>query len=266
LSFFNELKRRNVFRVAIGYIVSTWLLAQVADFVLENTSAPNWVMQTILLVMALGFPVVVFFSWAYEVTPDGIKRESEIDRTQSVTHVTGRKLDHAIIAVLVIALAYFASDKFILSSIREAALVDTATQSLTEPIPKAPEATTEPDKSIAVLPFVNMSDDARNEYFSDGLSEKLLNLLTQIPELKVAARSLAFLYKGKDFKISDVGHELNVAHVLEGSVRKDGDQIRITAQLIKVNDGYHMWSKTYDRSLDNIFAIQDEIATAVVAQ
>jgi adenylate cyclase len=266
LSFFNELQRRNVFRVAIGYIVSTWLLAQVADLVMENTSAPDWVMQTIMLVMALGFPVVVFFSWAYEVTPEGIKRESEIDRTQSITNITGHRLDRAIIAVLIIALAYFASDKFILSNMRETVLVETGTQALTEPIPKVPEATTEPDKSIAVLPFINMSDDARNEYFSDGLSEELLNLLTQIPGLKVASRSSAFSYKGKDFKISDVGHELNVAFVLEGSVRKDGDKIRVTAQLIKVNDGYHMWSKTYDRSLDNIFTIQDEIATAVVAQ
>jgi adenylate cyclase len=266
LSIFDELQRRNVFRVAIGYIVSTWLLAQVADLVLENTSAPDWVMQSIMLVMALGFPVVLFFSWAYEVTPDGIKRESEIDRTQSIAKVTGHRLDRAIIFVLVIALAYFASDKFILSNMREAVLVETATQALAEPMPKVPEATTEPDKSIAVLPFVNMSDDARNEYFSDGLSEELLNLLTQIPGLKVASRSSAFSYKGKDFKISDVGHELNVAHVLEGSVRKDGNQIRITAQLIKVNDGFHLWSKTYDRSLDNIFAIQDEIAAAVVAQ
>ena len=266
MQLFKELQRRNVFRVSIGYIVSSWLLIQVADIVLENIDAPSWVMLTIMLVLALGFPVVAFFSWAYEVTPEGIKRESEIDRTQSITHVTGRKLDHSIIAVLVIALAYFAFDKFILSDVRDATLVEATTQGLTEQMSNVPKATAEPEKSIAVLPFVNMSDDASNEYFSDGLSEELLNLLTKIPELKVASRSSAFSYKGKDFKIFDVGRELSVSHVLEGSVRKDGDQVRITVQLIKVGDGYHMWSETYDRSLDHIFAIQDEIATAVVAQ
>ena len=133
MSFFNELKRRNVFRVAIGYIVSSWLLVQVADLVLENIDSPDWVIQTIMLVIALGFPVVVFFSWAYEVTPEGIKRESEIDRSESITHITGRKLDHAIVAVLVIALAYFAYDKFVLSVAREAALIEATTQAV--PIP-----------------------------------------------------------------------------------------------------------------------------------
>ena len=164
--------------------------------------------------------------------------------------------------LLALGLGYFAFDKFVLDPRRDAELVEvTAQQTRLEVSAKSIE-----DHSIAVLPFVNMSDDAGNEYFSDGLSEELLNLLTKIPDLKVASRSSAFSYKGKEFKISDVGRELNVAYVLEGSVRKAGDQIRITAQLIKVEDGYHMWSETWDRSLDNIFAIQDEIAAAVVAQ
>jgi adenylate cyclase len=265
LQLFKELQRRNVVRVAIGYIVSTWLLVQVADLVLENIGAPDWVMQTIMLVLALGFPVVLFFSWAYEVTPEGIKRESEIDRTQSITHVTGRKLDRAIVAVLVIALAYFAYDKFVLSAAREAALIEATTQAVAEQA-SVPEVAMETRKSIAVLPFVNMSSDEEQEYFSDGLSEELLILLAKIPELQVAARTSSFSLKGKDLQISEVGEILKVAHVLEGSVRKVGNQVRITAQLIKTNDGYHMWSETYDRSLENIFAIQDEIATAVVAQ
>ena len=270
MSLFEELKRRNVFRVAVGYIVSCWLLVQVADIVLENIAAPGWVMQTIMLVMALGFPVVVFFSWAYEVTPEGIKRESEIDRSQSITHVTGRKLGRAITAVLVIALAFLAIDKFVLSAGREKAAIEAAVQEATSQVLSEKVATeetlAEPDKSIAVLPFINMSDDANNEFFSEGLSEELLNLLAKIPGLRVTSRSSAFSFKGKDFLIADIGRQLNVSNVLEGSVRKAGNQVRITAQLIKVDGDVHLWSETYDRSLDNIFAIQDEIATAVVTQ
>ena len=270
MSLFEELKRRNVFRVAVGYIVSSWLLVQVADIVLENIAAPGWVMQTIMLLLALGFPVVVFFSWAYEVTPEGIKRESEIDRSQSTTHVTGRKLGRAITAVLVIALAFLAIDKFVLSAGREKAAIESAVQEATSQVLSEKVATeetlAEPDKSIAVLPFINMSDDASNEFFSEGLSEELLNLLAKIPGLRVTSRSSAFSFKGKDFLIADVGRQLNVSNVLEGSVRKAGNQVRITAQLIKVDGDVHLWSETYDRSLDNIFAIQDEIATAVVTQ
>ena len=266
MSLFNELKRRNVFRVAFGYVVSSWLLLQVADLVLENIAAPSWVIQSIMLVLALGFPVVVFFSWAYEVTPDGIKRESEVNRSQSIMHTTGRKLDRAITAVLIVALGYFAFDKFVLSAGREKAAIEEATsRALAEQL-ATQEVPADIIKSIAVLPFVNMSDDASNEFFSDGLSEEMLNLLAKIPGLRVTSRSSAFSYKGKDFKIADVGRELNVGSVLEGSVRKAGNQVRVTAQLIKVDGDVHMWSETYDRSLDNIFAIQDEIASAVVAQ
>ena len=264
MQLFQELQRRNVFRVSIGYIVSSWLLVQVADLVLENIGSPDWAMQTIMLVLALGFPVVVFFSWAYEVTPEGIKLESEIDRTQSITHLTGRKLDRAIVAVLLIALAYFAYDKFILDPQRDAALVEGMQQVATEHAKVESEVTAETDKSIAVLPFVNMSDDAGNEYFSDGLSEELLNMLVQIPELQVAARTSAFSYKGKDVKIAQIAKELSVAHVLEGSVRKSGDRVRITAQLIEAENGFHLWSKTYNRTLEDIFAVQDEIAASVV--
>lgn len=270
MSFFKELQRRNVFRVAIGYTVSTWLLLQVADLVLENIAAPSWVMQTIMLVLVLGFPVVVFFSWAYEVTPEGIKRESEVDRSQSTTHITGRKLDRAIIGVMVVTLAFLVIDKFVLSAGREKAAIEFAVQEAKSRALSETTITGEisagPDESIAVLPFVNMSDDASNEFFSDGLSEEMLNLLAKIPELRVTSRSSAFSYKGKDFKIADVGRELNVSNVLEGSVRKAGNQVRITAQLIKVDGDVHLWSETYDRSLENIFTIQDEIATAVVKQ
>jgi TolB-like protein/Flp pilus assembly protein TadD len=265
LQLFKELQRRNVFRVTIGYVISSWLLAQVADLVLENIGAPAWVMQTILLVLALGFPVVVFFSWAYEVTAEGIKREADVDRTQSTTQLTGRKLDRAITGVLVIALAYFAYDKFVLSADREAALVESATQIVTEQVASA-DVPKESNKSIAVLPFVNMSSDPEQEFFSDGISEELLNGLAKIDSLKVAARTSSFSFKGQNRPVGEIAQVLGVAHILEGSVRKSGSQIRITAQLIRVSDGFHMWSETYDRELVNIFAIQDEITEAIVSE
>jgi len=269
LSFFEELKRRNVFKVAIAYIVMSWLVMQVADVILNNITAPDWVFHVILLLLGIGFLVAIFFAWAFELTPEGLKREHEVDRSQSITPDTGKKLNNLIFAVMALALGIFAYDKFFLSASRDAALVEATTQAVSEQAatrsaqdPETGESSTE--QSIAVLPFVNMSSDKEQEYFSDGLSEELINLLARIPELKVASRSSSFSYKGKDFKIEDVGRELNVAYVLEGSVRKAGNQIRITAQLIKSEDGFHLWSETWDRPLENIFAIQDEISQAVV--
>ena len=270
MSIFNELKRRNVFKVTIAYVIVSWLIAQVLQLVFESFGTPDWVMKTVLVLLASGVPIAVFFAWAFEMTPEGLKREHEVDRSQSITPQTGKKLNSLIITVLLLALAYFAYDKFVVSAGRETAAIDSAvekatTQALAEQV--ATQAiSVEPDKSIAVLPFVNMSSDKEQAYFSDGLSEELLNLLAKIPELRVTSRSSAFSYKGKDFKIADVGRELNVSNVLEGSVRKSGNQIRVTAQLIKVDGDIHLWSETYDRSLDDIFAIQDEIATSVVAQ
>jgi TolB-like protein/Flp pilus assembly protein TadD len=265
LSLFNELKRRNVFKVGIAYIVIAWLVAQVLQLILESFGTPDWVMKTVLVLMAAGLLFALFFAWAFELTPEGLKREHEVDRSQSITSQTGKKLNVTITIVMALALGYFAYDKFVLSANRYAALVEATTKAVTEQVANE-EVSTESDKSIAVLPFVNMSSDEEQEYFSDGLSEELLNLLARIPDLKVASRSSAFSYKGKDFKIEDVGRELNVAHVLEGSVRKAGNQVRITAQLIKTDDGFHLWSQTWDRSLENIFAIQDEISQAVVDQ
>ncbi len=259
MSLFSELRRRNVFRVSVAYIISAWLLAQVADLVLDNIGAPAWVMQTILLLLALGLAPVVFFSWAYEVTPEGIKRESEVDRSSSITHVTARKLDKTMTFVLVVAVAYFAVDKFLLSGGRTPA-VDQTTASEEQ----ASEATAF-NHSIAVLPFVNMSDDEANEYFSDGLSEELLNVLAKNPALQVAARTSSFSLKGEKLSIGEIAERLSVAHVLEGSVRRAGDKVRITAQLIRADNGYHLWSDTYDRSLEDIFAVQDEIAGKITA-
>jgi len=269
VSLIAELQRRNVFRVAVGYLISSWLLLEVADVLLGTFGAPDWVMQTLTVLLALGFPVVVFFSWAYEVTPEGIKRDSEIDPSESNTHVTARKLDRAIMLVLVIAVGYFALDKFYLSSEPEpkplAAALDTSSAERTA-APAERQTASQSDHSIAVLPFVNMSSDVEQDYVSEGLSEELLNVLAKIPQLQVAARTSSFALKGESLEIPEIGQRLKVAHVLEGSVRKSGNQVCITAQLVKADDGYHLWSETYDRDLDNIFAIEDEIAAAVVKE
>jgi len=253
-SLFNELKRRNVIRVGLAYVVAGWLLLQIADVVLNNIEAPDWVFKTILLVVALGFVLALIFAWAYELTPEGLKKEKDVDRSESITHVTGRKLDFAIIGVLVLALGYFAYDKFVIS---ESGVVPTVAQD-DEVID-----TDIPELSIAVLPFVNMSSDPEQEFFSDGISEELLNMLAQFPGLRVAARTSSFQFKGQNRDIGEIANTLNVAHVLEGSVRKAGTRLRITAQLIKADSGYHLWSNTYDRELDDIFAVQDEIASAI---
>ena len=265
MSFFNELKRRNVFKVGLAYIIMAWLVMQVADVILNNIVAPGWVFHVLLLFLAVGFPFAIFFAWAFELTPDGLKREHQVDRSQSITHKTSRKLDFIIIGALVVVLGYFAYDKLVLSTQRDAALVEATTQALTEQA-ATEEASTDSSKSIAVLPFVNMSSDPEQEYFSDGISEELLNLLAKIPDFRVAGRTSSFEFKGENRDLRKIGKSLGVANILEGSVRKGSDNVRISAQLVKVDDGFHLWSQTYDRKLDNIFAVQDEIAGAVVSE
>ena len=195
----------------------------------------------------------------YELTPEGLKREHEIERNASITAQTARKLDLIVVGLVVIAILVVAVERFI----PRTAPIPAATEAVSGASPaKAPVQAAE--KSIAVLPFVNMSGDTGNEYFADGLSEELLNLLAKIPDLRVAARTSAFKFKGEKIDVKDVAQKLNVAHILEGSVRKSGNKVRITAQLIKAADGYHLWSETYDRTLDDIFVVQDDIAGEVV--
>ncbi len=284
MSFFAELKRRNVFKVAVAYGIVAWLLLQVSDTLVPALHLPEWFNSGVAFLLIIGFPIAMLFAWAFELTPEGIKKEKDVDRSQSMTRVTGQKLNGAIIGILVLALAYFAVDKFILAPGRAQPASDrfsqqTAGQSadlseksaLTplEADPNSDGATNKAEpaisqESIAVLPFVNMSSDQEQEYFSDGLTEELLNLLAKIPELQVAARTSSFAFKGQNVEIPEIAARLKVAHVLEGSVRKSGNQVRITAQLVRADNGYHLWSETYDRTLDNIFAVQDEIAAAVV--
>ena len=245
---FEELKRRNVVRVGVAYILVAWLLAQVAELALDSFDAPGWVIKAVLLVLALGLPVALFFAWAFELTPEGLKKEEDVVRDESITGDTGRKLNTLIISVLVIAVGMLLADKFVLQS---------------EDVPAAAEVTRAGSNSIAVLPFVDMSPAKDQEYFTDGLTENLLHALAQIRELKVAGRTSSFAFKGLNTDLRDIGEQLNVSSILEGSVQKAGGRIRITTQLINAEDGYHLWSKTFDRDLTDIFLVQDEIAGAV---
>ena len=252
-SVWAELKRRNVVRVAIAYLIVSWLILQFTDILIPLLTLPGWIGRLVFLILIVGFPLALFFAWAFELTPDGIKKEKDVDRSVSVTHVTGRKLDFIIIGILVIALAFFAVDKYALNSDRLPA-TDVAREIVA----------TAAKQSIAVLPFVNMSSDSEQEYFSDGLSEEILNLLAKIPELKVIARTSSFAFKGQTGDIRGIGQQLGVKTVLEGSVRKSGERVRITAQLIDVSDGAHIWSQTYDRTITDIFAVQDDVAAAII--
>ena len=260
-SVWAELKRRNVVKVAVAYAIVGWILIEISATVFPIVKLPDWTVTFVTMLVLLGFPVALILSWAFELTPDGFKPSNEVEQSTSITSVTGQKLNYAIIGFLVFAVGFMFLDNYIL----EDDLGDPLTVEApggTEPEREA--ATVDAEKSIAVLAFVNMSNDPEQEYFSDGIAEEILNGLVKVPGLRVAARTSAFSFKGQNIDVREVGETLNVNHVLEGSVRKAGDRLRITAQLISVDDGYHLWSETFDREADDIFAIQDEIALAVV--
>lgn len=239
MQFFEELKRRNVIRVAALYVVASWLILQAGDLIFDAFDVPSWSIRLLIAILILGFPIALGLSWVFELTTEGLVREAEVDQG-AVRRSSGRRAYILIAVMLVLAVVILL---------------------VKETFPDvAPD-----DRSIAVLPFINISDDPANDYFSDGLSEELLNLLARIPQLKVTARTSSFSFKDKDLDIPTIGRLLNVAHVLEGSVRKSDRQLRITAQLINVESGFHIWSQTYDREMDDIFAIQDDISEAVVA-
>jgi TolB-like protein/Tfp pilus assembly protein PilF len=246
MSFLRELHRRNVTRVAIAYAAAAWVLLQVAGVVTPILGLPAWAPKLVFVLLATGFIPALVFAWAYEITPLGLKKEKEVDRAASITRVTGRKLDFVIIGVLVLAVTLLVVDRF------------------SRPPATMPEQA--PERSIAVLPFENMSADQEQEYFSDGITEEILNSLASVDDLKVAGRSSSFAFKDKHDDLRRIGKALGVAHILEGSVRKSGNRVRITAQLIKVEDGFHLWSDTYDRELTEVFAIQDEIANEILHQ
>ena len=251
-SLFAELRRRNVLRAGAFYVAATWALAQGIAQLAPVVGAPEWAARWFLIAAAIGFPFWIAFAWFYEFTPDGLKRESQIDPARSIAAHTGKKLDRWIIAIMAIAIVLLLTNTFVWH--KGAGLSADA-----DSVPVM-------EQSIAVLPFVNMSSDKEQEYFSDGISEELLNLLAKVPQLQVTARTSSFAFKGKETGIPEIARQLHVAHVLEGSVRKAGNSVRITAQLIKAGSDTHLWSQTYDRKLDDIFAIQDDIAADVVKQ
>ena len=268
MNFISELKRRNVIRMAGLYLVGAWLITQVAATLFPVFDASSWAMKAVVTLLAIGFIPAMVFAWVFELTPEGLKRDADVTPDQSIAPQTARKMERLIIVLFALALTFFAFDKFIVAPKREAALVETTSKTVAAKTVAGIDAEKNKinPRSIAVLPFSNMSGDVANEYFSDGISEEILNVLASTPELQVAARTSSFSFKGKSLEVPEIAKALKVRMVLEGSVRKQGDKVRITAQLIDASNGFHLWSQTYDRDLKDIFAIQDEIAKAIGEQ
>jgi len=268
MSLFAELKRRNVFKVGIAYAVVAWLVLQVSDVILNNIAAPGWVFRVIMLVLGIGFPVVLVFAWAFELTPEGLKRESEVDRSQSIATQTGRKLNTAILSLMALAIAYLLYDKFSGGPAAPAstpAQAQAQTAAATEAAP-APDSKVEvPRQSIAVLPFDNRSPDPNDAYFTEGIHDDLLTNLSHIGSLKVISRTSVSRYANTDKSIPEIAHELGVATVMEGAVQRAGNQVRINVQLIDAQTDEHLWAQIYDRELstENLFAIQSEISESI---
>src|SRR5688572_7910253 len=247
-NFFAELKRLNVYRVGVAYAVVAWLLIQVTDTVFPRLNLPEWAVTLVIVLLLLGLPVALVLAWAFELTTEGIVRTEDVAPGNSTTRRTGRKLTGAVVVLGAVAAALFA-----FQFLR----------------PKAPSIveggrTSIPDQSIAVLPFVDLSQAKDQEYFCDGISEELLDSLSRIEGLRVVARTSAFAFKGKTVPASEIAQKLGVRHLLEGSLRRDGNRIRITAQLSNARDGYQLWSQTFERELQGVFAVQDEITRAII--
>ncbi|MDH3549590.1 MAG: hypothetical protein OEQ16_09605 [Gammaproteobacteria bacterium] len=262
--FIDELKRRNVVRVGVAYLVVGWLVFQVGEIMFPTFGAPEWVFKSLILLIVLGFPFALLFAWAFELTPEGVKKTEEVDASASITPNTGKKLNAITMVALVLALTYFIWDRQshedAPGQVTEVAATqaDTGQQMEEEGEPEGPGKQT-----IAVLPFVNMSSDKEQEWFADGLTEEILNSLARTPDLLVAARTSSFEYKGSSKDITEIASALGVAHLLEGSVRRSGDRLRVTAQLIRASDGFHLWSETYDRDFADLIDIQENVAFAI---
>jgi len=248
-NFFAELKRRNVYKVAVAYAVVAWLLLQAASIFLPAFDAPTWVMKIFIIVVIFGFPVALILSWAFEITPEGIKLESEIEPNKSIARRTGRK-----IVAVTIALAVVAAGLFVYQLVRSKSAIT----------PRQSEAATAvPNKSIAVLPFDNLSRDPDNAYFCEGVQDEILTRLAKVADLKVISRTSTQHFKSTPDNLPQIAKQLGVAHILEGSVQKAGDQVRVNVQLINALTDAHLWADTYDRKLTDIFAVESEIAKAI---
>jgi TolB-like protein len=266
MSLVSELKRRNVFKVGAAYAVVAWVAMQVVDIVLPTFDAPRWVNQTLLFLIILGFPVALVLAWAFELTPDGIKVTKDIDPQFSTRPQTGHKLNYLIVGGLVALLGIVMLDAYVLDGepeVAQALAVESEAEQVAPPVGAEPAAVAAEEKSLVVLPFTNLSDDPDQEYFSDGMTEELINTLSRVDDLLVTGRTSAFFYKDSALPLMDIGEALNVNHVLQGSVRKSGTQLRIAVTLTEAASGFNLWTGTYDRELNDIFAVQDEIAAAV---
>lgn len=262
-SFLAEIRRRNVARVAVLYLVAGWLILQVADVLFGLLQVPGWSLRLVLGLLMLGFPLALIFSWIYELTPEGIKREKDIDRSRSITPRTGHKINVLTLALASLAIAVVIIDRLVPES--TTAIDRGAVQAGRDPSDLAAEKFANPGSaSVAVLPFANMSGDPANDYFSDGISEEILNVLVKLDDLRVPSRTSSFAFKGDNRDIRDIARQLEVNHIVEGSVRRSGERVRITAQLIDVRTDSHLWSETFDRQMADIFAIQDEISREIV--
>lgn len=257
VSLIAELKRRNVFRVGAAYLVFAWLLVQLVETILPAFGFGDGAVRNVVMLLAIGFLPVLVVAWAFELTAEGFKRDHEVDRSQPGASISRKVLNLAIVVLLVSAGSFFAVDRFVLQE----RLLDPAVTEA-EPGAETP-AGLENFRSVAVLPFVAMSSGADDEYFADGLTEEILNSLASLPELLVTARTSAFYFKGTDLPVPEIAAQLGVDNVVEGSVRRSGEKIRITAQLIRAADGFHLWSMTYDRTLEDVFAVQENIAQKI---
>ena len=259
-NFLGELRRRNVFKAGVTYAIVAWLLMQLTDIAAPSMHLPGWTISFITYLLIIGFPLILLFTWAFELTPEGLKPTHHVELDESITHITGRKFDFAIIGLMAVAIIFLLLDNYVWVE-ESPSIVTSTTEAKTEVMVDVSAVANQ--KSIAVLPFVNMSADPEQEYFGDGIAEEILNGLAQIRELKVAARTSSFYFKGEKVDLQTIAEKLNVTHVLEGSVRKSGNRLRITAQFIKIDDGFHLWSASYDRETTDIFAVQEEIARTV---
>ncbi|MFU8895262.1 MAG: tetratricopeptide repeat protein [Gammaproteobacteria bacterium] len=257
MSLFAELKRRNVIRVGAAYLVVAWLMIEVSDTVFPRLGLPEWTVTLVIALLLLGLPLALFLAWAFELTPDGVKRAEDVAGQPPVVRTGWRRTDRLIVVALVAVIALLVGERFWMGERTDA---ESPASGEVAAIP----ATSAPARSIAVLAFDDLSPQRDQAYFAEGISEELLNLLARIEGFKVAARTSSFKFRGANLDIGEIGRALNVETVLEGSVRKSGNQLRVTAQLINVADGFHLWSQSYDRELSNIFTVQDEIATAIV--
>ena len=239
MRLFDELKRRKVFKVGAAYLVVAWLAVQAASIGFPAFDAPPWVLRIFILIALLGFPIAVVMAWVFDLTPEGVKLDADTSGSKRLFAVA------ALLVVLAVGWYFYGQPSF-----RKG---DVATPTIAD------------QNSIAVLPFANISGKADQSYFSDGMTEELLNVLAKVPQLKVVARTSVFQFKDKGGDIREIGRKLGVTNIVEGSVRRDGPEVRITAQLVRVADGFHIWSETYDRKLESVFALQDEIAQRIGA-